>query len=201
MSYRDQSLGGFLSNIASTEVTPAGGTSAAVIGATGASLCEMVCLHTIGKQEAADVDRELADIRDDLRTQRNQLLDLADTDAEVVDKLIATSEENQSTMKRATGVPLAVAEACLNIIDHGPTVTERGNQNAIPDAGAGVFFAQSALQASIFIVRSNLEQITDQSFVDEVELRTTEIERAAEQSYEQVILNLGRTSDHSPCRS
>ena len=84
MTVADRTIGEFLNDIASENVTPAGGTAAAIGGATGAALCETVCIHTIERDGPADGKTELAEIRTDLGTQRAHLLDLAERDAEVV---------------------------------------------------------------------------------------------------------------------
>lgn len=193
MTYDEQTIGEFLDGVASREVTPAGGTSAALVGAIGTALCEMVCLHTIGRDEYADVAAEMADVRDDLRTRRELLLDLADRDAEVVEDLLGTADGSDPTAarKRATGVPLAIAEACLPVLEHAAVLTETGNSNAAPDAGTGSFLVRSALEASLFTVRYNLVGISDPSFVEEMETRATDLERSAEAEFERAVANLG----------
>lgn len=189
MTYDEQTIGEFLDGVASREVTPAGGTSAALVGAIGTALCEMVCLHTIGRDEYADVAAEMADARDELGVQRELLLDLADRDAEVVEDLLDAVDGSDPTAarKRATGVPLAIAEACLPVLEHAAVLTEVGNSNAAPDAGTGSFLVRSALEASLFTVRCNLDGISDPSFVEEMETRAADLERAAETEFERAV--------------
>lgn len=190
MTYDERTIGEFLDGVASREVTPAGGTSAALVGAIGTALCEMVCLHTIGRDEYADVAAEMADARDELGVQRELLLDLADRDAEVVEDLLGASGDGPAptaARKRATGVPLAIAEACLPVLEHATVLTERGNSNAAPDAGTGSFLVRSALEASLFTVRCNLDGISDPSFVEEMETRAADLERAAETEFERAM--------------
>lgn len=189
MDYRATTIDEFLARIASENVTPAGGTAAAVVGAIGASLCEMVCIHTVEKDEYANVAADVADARDELWRQRDHLLELAEADAEVVDELFSTvdGDLNQSDIKRSIGVPLTVAVACQNVLDLAITVTRKGNRNALADAGTGVVLVHAALRASAFTVRSNVDQVSDQSFIDEVERRITEIESRADDAHEQVV--------------
>lgn len=193
MSYGDEPISDFLDNVASQEVTPAGGTAAALVGTIGTALCEMVCLHTIGKDGYADVEEEMAEVQEDLRTQRGFLLELADKDADVVDELLAASRDDSAptvATKKATGVPLTIAEACLSVLEHAIVVTKKGNRNAVPDGGTGSFLVYSALQASIFTVRSNLGHNSDAAFVEEMETRATDLERSAEILFEQVVSNI-----------
>ena len=193
MSYGDQPINDFLNDVASKRVTPAGGSAAALVGAIGTALCEMVCLHTIGKNGYADVEEEMTEIHEDLQNQRHFLLDLADKDAEVVDELLVAYRDGSDqtvVMKKATGVPLTIAEACLRVIEHATVVSRKGNENAIPDAGTGSFLVYSALQASIFTVQSNLDQLSDSKFTKEIETRAVAIEQSAELEFEQVLSNI-----------
>lgn len=187
MDYGSQPIGEFLSNVASQNVTPAGGTSAAIAGAIGASLCEMVCIHTVDYVEGEDAT-ELTEIREDLAFQRERLLTLATADEEAVDELIDVWGEGapQPELKRATGVPLTIAEACRNVLDLATVVTDLGNPNALPDAVIGAHLARATLDAMVFTVRCNLGQITDDAFVDEMDRRTDDLERSADRAFERI---------------
>lgn len=191
MDYRTHPLDEFLDSIASETVAPAGGTATAVVGATGASLCEMVCVHTLGNEADADVAEEMAALRDDLRKQREHLLDLAGADATVVDELFSRAdgdgEVEQFAVKRSIGVPLTVAVACGNVLELAVDVAATGTRNALPDAGTGVILTRAALRAAVFTARSNVDRVEDQSFVDEIEARTTELETRADDAHERVL--------------
>lgn len=192
MDYRTPTIDEFLARIASENVTPAGGTAAAVVGAIGTSLCEMVCIHTINHDEYASVAADMAEIRDELHRQQEHLLDLAEKDAVVVDELFSTTtgETDQSDIKRSIGVPLTVAVACETVLDLAIEITAKGNRNALPDAGTGVFLVHAALRASVFTVRENLDQVSDQSFIHETEQRITQIESRADDACEHVMDHL-----------
>jgi formiminotetrahydrofolate cyclodeaminase len=194
MTYESQTIDEFLGDVASRAVTPAGGTAAAVVGATGTALCEMVCLHTIGKEEYSDVEAEIAEIQDELGARRGLLLELADEDSNAVDELLHGDPDgtHQTAAKRATGVPLAVAEACLPVLERAVVLTEKGNRNAVPDAGVGSVLVHAALEASLLTVRSNLPGIRDQSFVERTKTRASELEHAAETEFERVLANVER---------
>jgi len=192
MDYRTSTINEFLARIASENVTPAGGTAAAVVGAIGTSLCEMVCIHTVEHDEYASVAADMANIREELRRQREHLLDLAERDATVVDELFSTTagKTDQSDIKRSIGVPLTIAVACRTVLDLAIEITAKGNRNALADAGTGVYLVRAALRASVFTVRSNLDQVSDQSFVDEIERRIAQIESRADDTHKQAMDHL-----------
>lgn len=185
MNSNRQAIDRFLSEIASENVAPAGGTATAVVGAIGTSLCEMVCIHTV----ESDAKSELAGVREDLRRQRGHLLDLAEADASVVDDLFAGAggETDESGMKRAIGVPLTIAESCLAVLELAVEVTATGNRTAVADAATGVVLTHAALGAALVAVRSNLGRISDPSFVSEIELRVAEIEDRADDARDRAL--------------
>lgn len=185
MGYEERSIGEFLAEIASTRVVPAGGSAAAVVGAVGTALCEMACIHTVEHGDDADGPSEVAAVREDLASQRAALLTLADRDAEVVEELLSTDPPTGAA-KRAAGVPLAVAEACLTVLDHAVVVTERGNPSVVPDAVSGAFFLRAALQASVFTVRTNLERLDDSAVAESMERRAAEVEASAGTAFERI---------------
>src|SRR5699024_943955 len=184
MTFANQTLDEFLGNVAAHTVTPSGGAVAAVGGASGAALCEMVCIHTIEKDDYADVRIEFTDIRTALETRRTRLLELADEDSMAVEELQAAFETSnddgraeliQEKSQQAAEIPHEIAESCLDILEHATVVTAKGNTNALADAGAGAFLAHSALQASVVTVRINLELIEDTTTITGMEKRLDDI--------------------------
>jgi len=191
MTFADQPIGEFLDGVASGQVTPSGGAVAAVGGAMGAALCEMVCIHTAGTEEAAT---ELSGVGDTLADRRERLLALADEDAAAVDAVGAAFESGdddriQAAAKRSTKVPLETAEVCLDVVEHARTVTAKGTPVAVPDAAVGALLAAAALQASVATVRANLDVIDDESFVAAMKQRADEAEAAGEAALDEAVAN------------
>jgi len=194
MTFADQPIGEFLDGVASGQVTPSGGAVAAVGGAMGAALCEMVCIHTAGTEEAAT---ELSGVGDTLADRRERLLALADEDAAAVDAVGAAFESGdddriQAAAKRSTKVPLETAEVCLDVVEHARTVTAKGTPVAVPDAAVGALLAAAALQASVATVRANLDMIDDESFVAAMKQRADEAEAAGEAALDEAVANAER---------
>lgn len=187
MSDRTRGVDEFLEEVASDRVTPAGGTATAVVGATGAALCELVCVHAAGRD--ADAAVTLAETREDLRTQRSHLLDLAEADAGVVEAMFVESDgpPGQRLVKRSIGVPLTTADACLSVVELAEVVTANARGESIADAAMGTMHAHTALRASVFTVRYNLTHVSDGRFADSVAARATALEEAAAAASERVL--------------
>ncbi|GGK72852.1 cyclodeaminase/cyclohydrolase family protein [Haloarcula sebkhae] len=197
MTFAAQPIGEFLDDVASGQVTPSGGAVAAVGGAMGAALCEMVCIHTVGT-DGSDVESgELSALADALADNRERLLALADEDAAAVDAIGAAFESGddariQEVSKRSTEVPLETAEVCLDVVEHARTVTVKGTPVAVPDATVGALLAAAALQASVSTVRANLDIIDDESFVAALKQRADEAEAAGEAALDEAVTNAKR---------
>ncbi|MDQ2074374.1 cyclodeaminase/cyclohydrolase family protein [Haloarcula sp. H-GB4] len=197
MTFGDQPIGEFLDEVASGQVTPSGGAVAAIGGAMGAALCEMVCIHTVSADEPSADFGELAALADALADSRARLLALADEDAAAVDAVGAAFESGndnriQAASKRSTEVPLETAEVCLDVVEHARTVTAKGTPVAVPDATVGVLLAAAALRASVSTVRANLDMIDDESFVAAMKQRADEAEVAGEAALDEAVTNAKR---------
>ncbi|MGQ4556308.1 cyclodeaminase/cyclohydrolase family protein [Halobellus sp. GM3] len=199
MTYDDESIGVLLDEIASERVTPAGGTAVAIAGAMGAALCEMVCIHTLTADDARaggpedgsngrDTDvgldptdaTRLRELRADLGRQRDALLALARRDADLVDELFGRdAAPSERLWKRAAGIPLAIAETSLAVLEAAGIAIERGRRGVTADAKTGAYLADAAVQASIATVKTNLETISDASLNASFRERVESLERSA----------------------
>jgi formiminotetrahydrofolate cyclodeaminase len=184
MSFAEQSLRQFLAHLASGSPTPGGGSAAAVSGGIAASLAEMVCNLTIGKERYAAVDAQMREVRDTLANTRAALLKLADEDAAAFDDVMAAfkmpkgderSQAIQQASKHATEVPLETAEHCMDVLKKAAIVARTGNQNSITDAGTAALLAHASLNAALYNVRINLSGITDETFCSKMISRVEQL--------------------------
>jgi len=191
----DTTVGDLLGGVASAAVTPSGGAVAAVGGGAGAALCEMVCIHTLGRD---DLDApSLAETRPDLEAARERLLALADEDVAAVEAVgtvladpEAGADDRRRAAKRATEAPLETAEVSLGVLEDATVVTDEGARNALADAGTGARLAAGALRASLYTVRTNLDTVEDEPFVAATADRADELEAAGRRALRQIEASL-----------
>lgn len=185
----DLTIRDFVRDLASSDPAPGGGAAAAVAAAMGAALTAMTAALTIGRKRYADVEREMREVH--LRSQQlaSELLALVDADAAsytgVMDayQLPAGTEEErsvrhdaiQATMRQATDIPLAVAEACVQVLELAAMAAEMGNRNARGDVAAGAHLAQAALLTVGRNVRLNVASLQDRDFGSAAEARVTSL--------------------------
>jgi formiminotetrahydrofolate cyclodeaminase len=175
----DESCKSFLSMLASKAPVPGGGGAAALGGAIGMALSNMVGNLTVGKKKYADVEPEIKQLIEQGDAVIAQLQKLVDKDAEVFEPLSkayglpkntpeevaykATTIENCS--KTACSVPMEIMRKAYEGIKIHARMGQIGTMIAISDVGCGVVFLKSALIAGSLNVVINLNTIKDPAFL------------------------------------
>ena len=159
----------FLDRVAGPEPTPGGGSAAALAGALGAALVEMVCGMPKTKSSLAQ-EREWLDAAGRAAKEAGaRLRSLVDEDAAAYDAVVAAyrlpkaSEAEKArrgdavtaAMRRATEVPLQTAESCLRVLETAREAADHGNPNARSDARTGAALAWAGLLGALENVRIN----------------------------------------------
>jgi formiminotetrahydrofolate cyclodeaminase len=177
----DKPVSQFLTELASSAPAPGGGSVAALSGALGAALVSMVCNLTVGKKRYADVEKDIKALLENSEGLRHKLADLLQADVQAYTAVSqamkmprATDEEKaaraevmQQALKKATEVPLQIAEACVEVIALCQPAAEKGNKNAVSDAGVAILMAEAGLRSAALNILINLGWIEDQRFTAE----------------------------------
>jgi len=178
-SFLALSLSRFLDELASSAPVPGGGSTAALVGALGAALVSMVGNLTVGKKRYAEVEAEVKGLLDRSEALRHQLAGLLEADTQVYAtlsqayKLPRDTEEQraareaavQAALKEAEGVPMQIAQACVEVLELCVPMAEKGNRAAVSDAGVAALLAEAALRSAALNVLINLASIQDEGFV------------------------------------
>lgn len=158
---------GLLEAVASDAPTPGGGAVAAIAGATGAALIEMVGRLTIGKRGFEDLQERMGGLVATTEAARSELLALADEDAHAFDSVMtafkmpkesdvdreARSAAIQAGYRSAASVPQRVARACVELMELAEDATAMGN----PQAASDGMSAAAALYAGALCAMANVE--------------------------------------------
>lgn len=176
MDFGAQSIDEFLDAIASETVAPASGSAVATTGAMGAALCEMACVHTLGN-DPEEVPIDLEGLRDRLRTKRGQLLRLAGQDTQVIETVFAatSADPTPADTDRLVGIPVSIAEAGLAVIEMGSTVVDGVDRTVVADARAGLLLADASFEGALWLVRNNLDRVSDAARVEQTEERVADL--------------------------
>ncbi len=195
------SLEQFLAALASDAPTPGGGTAAAVTGAMGASLAEMVAQLTLSKEKYAASHEAVRPIAEAGQLARAEFLSLAREDAEAYDGVVAarrmpkdTETEKASRLQQiavasrnATEVPMRTAQAAIRLLAALPELAEKGNPNAVSDVGAAALLLDACVEGALLNVGINLSGIEDATFVAEMLRETSVLQEESQRLRSQVV--------------
>jgi len=176
----EKSCKDFVEVLASKAPVPGGGGAAALVGAIGMALGNMVGNLTVGKKKYKDVEAEVIEIMEKANALQNELLKLVDGDAEVFSKvsdvyrmpketpeqIAAREEAMEVALKQACSVPLKIMECTCEAIKLQARLAEIGSIMAISDVGVGVLCLKAALISGKLNVIINLNGIKDKEFVE-----------------------------------
>ena len=165
----------FISALASKEPVPGGGGAAALCGAVGTALGNMVGSLTAGKKKYADVEEEIISLKEKCDKLQADLLDLIDKDAMAFEPLskayslpkntpkeIAYKEEvMEECLKEACAVPLKIMEKICKAIDIIDVFAKKGSVIAVSDAGCAAAVCKGALYAASLNVFVNTKDMKD----------------------------------------
>jgi formiminotetrahydrofolate cyclodeaminase len=197
-------VGTMLEDLASSSPTPGGGSVAALSGALGAALVSMVCNLTIGKKKYADVEDEMKATLCESESLRLELAQLVDEDANAFDRVMAamklpkdTDEEKEArkvaleaALVDAASVPMAVMGKAVDVIGLAERAADKGNTNAVSDAGVAALMARSGAQAARLNVLINLGGIRREEhkdFVEQARARLGELSALSDELADRVL--------------
>lgn len=192
MTMADKSCSYFLDVLASKAPVPGGGGAAAMGGAIGMALSNMVGNLTVGKKKFADVEDEVKELLERGSQIIEDLKMLVDKDAEVFEPLSKayglpkdTPEEKEHKAKvmeecsiEACSVPMEIMRKAYEGIKIHERMGQIGTKLAISDVGCGVAFLKAALVSGQLNVLINLGAIKNEEFIKET---TEEMDRLLEE--------------------
>jgi formiminotetrahydrofolate cyclodeaminase len=140
--------------------TPGAGTAAALTGALAGSLLQTVARHTLrATHHANDVKASFHEragtLLEQARSRSLLLRDAMDADAAAFDQYWRARTEE--TLKRATEIPLEIAQHCIALAEIGIELYDWGFKNARGEASAATLSAIAGGEAAEHCARLNLE--------------------------------------------
>lgn len=167
----------FLADLASNSPAPGGGGAAALVGAAGVALGNMVGALTVGKKKYAAVEADILALNERATALRQKLESLVQADAEAFAPLAAayrlpkeTPEQQavkaaalEAALDGACAVPLAILEACGEGVALAVEYAEKGSVLALSDAGCAALFCKAAMEASGLNVSINTKLMADRA--------------------------------------
>ena len=168
----------FVTVLASDAPAPGGGGAAALVGAIGTALGNMVGSLTVGKKKYAAVEAEIIALKKKCDDLQKQLLDQVEAD-EVNFLPLAKSygipkddPNRDKVMEEATiiacSTPMHIMELCCEAIEAIAVFAEKGSRLAVSDAGCGAVCCKAALQAASLNVFINTKSLKNREVAEEM---------------------------------
>lgn len=198
----------FAMQTASNEPVPGGGSISALAGSLAAALTEMVAGLTIGKKKYAEVEEEMQEYLERLKTMQQEFLHLSDRDAEVFAPLAecyrlssATPEEKEhketvmeEKLLDASMVPVEIMEKSLELLEILDVLADKGSRMAVSDVGVAVQFTRTALLGAVMNVYINTKYMKNREKAEEINQKAKRMIKIgtsqADEIYEKVLAQL-----------
>jgi formiminotetrahydrofolate cyclodeaminase len=206
-----KSLKTYLEELSSNSTTPGGGNVAALSGSLACNLGIMVCNLTIGKKKYLDVEEEMKTIRSKLESLNDCFLELAAKDNYAFDQVMVAfklpkekdeekklrAEKIEKATFAAAIVPSEVIETCRQVIPFLETISQKGNQNSVSDAGVGLSLLSTAAEGALLNVIINCTSLTNKTHGQELmkksEIIYEEVKSKSENSISEIKSKLYNT--------
>lgn len=175
----------FVKVLASDAPAPGGGGAAALVGAIGTALGNMVGSLTVGKKKYADVQDEIIALKAKCDELQKQLLDQVEAD-EVnflpLAKAYGIPKDDPTrdkVMEEATiiacSTPMKIMELCCEAIEAIKVFAEKGSRLAVSDAGCGAVCCKAALQSASLNVFINTKSLKNSPIAEEMNKKANDM--------------------------
>ena len=180
MEMMEQSCTRFLAELAGKAPVPGGGGAAALVGAAGVALGNMVGCLTTGKKKYAAVEADIQALNAKAEALRRELEALVQADAEAFAPLAAAyglpkdtpaqaahkAAVLEAALDTACAVPLEIMQKCAEGIVLVEEYAAKGSVLAVSDAGCAAALCKAALQSASLNVFINTNFMTDRPRAD-----------------------------------
>lgn len=180
MEMMEQSCTRFLAELAGKAPVPGGGGAAALVGAAGVALGNMVGCLTTGKKKYAAVEADIQALNARAEALRRELEALVQADAEAFAPLAAAyglpkdtpaqaahkAAVLEAALDTACAVPLEIMQKCAEGIVLVEEYAAKGSVLAVSDAGCAAALCKAALQSASLNVFINTKLMTDRPRAD-----------------------------------
>ena len=181
----EKNIDKFLEALASSAPTPGGGGAAALCGALGIALGNMVGSLTLGKKKYADVQEDIAELNAKAEALRAGFVALVDADAEAFAPLSraysipkddpARDEIMEPALLKAAEAPLEIMRKCAEALELISGYAAKGSALAISDAGCAAALCGAAMEAAALNVKINTKSMKNRADADNINAEMNEL--------------------------
>ena len=183
--FADKTITEFMDELASKAPVPGGGGAAALTGAIGIALGDMVGELTTGKKKYADVEADIQALMIEAKSIQNEFLRLIDADAEAFAPLAEAyripkdepgrNEIMEEALKNGASVPMDIMRTCGRALDVVREFADKGSRLAVSDAGCAAACCKAAIQAASLNVFINTKSMKNREYAEALNAEADEL--------------------------
>ena len=168
----------FVEVLASSAPAPGGGGAAALVGAIGTALGNMVGSLTVGKKKYADAEAGIIALAEKCDTLPTELLAQEEADDKgFVPRAkaygIPKDDPNGDAILEeetipACAVPMHIMELCCQALEYVAVFAAKGSRLAVSDAGCAAVCCKAGLQAASLNVFINTKSLKNRTVAEEM---------------------------------
>ncbi len=197
----DLSVTRFCQKVGSESPAPGGGSVAALIGALGASLGQMVANLSANKLGWDHQVSTFSTVAVALQQAQNELLALVEADTQAFNQVMQAyslpknspqeiqlrKQAIETANYAAIQTPLKTAQTAHNILPLLQQMAQSGNPNSITDAGVGVLALQSAIHGAILNILVNLNSFKGTDFYNQTTATVQQLSESTDNICHQIL--------------
>jgi len=194
----------FLDATAARQPTPGGGSVAALVGALGAAIGEMVLNYSVGKKDLESHQDALMQALSDLHGSRQVILELLTEDQRAFEALTDAKKAHKSNssisfqpaLSTAINAPAAIAATGLTILEISRKITPIVNRYLLSDLAVCAELAMATVRCGIYNVQVNLPETTELAYRQSVQATIIQIYGRAIALIQEIIPAISSRSEH-----
>ncbi len=201
-----KSLQKYLEELSSNSPTPGGGNVAALCGALSASLGAMVCNLTIGKKKYLEVEAEMNELKEKLNGYVDKFISLGKNDNEAFERVMDAfklpketdeqkklrSEAIEKSTLEAASVPAEVIKNCREVIPLLETISKKGNQNSLSDAGVAVAVVSAASEGAFLNVLINYSSLNEKQKAAQLLVQSENLNNEVKEEAQSILTEVSK---------
>lgn len=190
--YINDSIKKYIDDLASRQPVPGGGSAAALCGAVGTALLEMVCNFTVGNKKYADAEQNIKGYLSSLAYIQQGFESLIDEDVKTYSAIRDAFKSKEkiiidNALKQGYNICLKICVLSKDGLNIASELPEKGNVNLITDVGCGAELLNASFNSGVFNCDINLKGIEDIDFTEKQRPVLDALKREAEGLYKVVI--------------
>ena len=168
----------FVTVLASDAPAPGGGGAAALVGAIGTALGNMVGSLTVGKKKYAEVEAEIIALKakcDALQTELLNQVEMDEINFLPLAKAYGIPKDDPNrdkVMEEATiiacSTPVKIMDLCAEAMECIKVFADKGSRLAVSDAGCGAVCVKAAMQAASLNIFINTKTLKNRAVAEEM---------------------------------